>query len=337
VSASCRMDCGLCPAAERCGRTPNFCRLRSCRDCADSALLDMDVRRAVMAHLGGLDLSWPRPVRHHQPAELPVHLPVLVQAYADTVEVPWVAIHGSRLLGAGGRVTPKHRRRPLREVYRLGPTTRMAFELFVEDRTLEGVWARRHQLLEELAVLQLDLVLAPDYSVWRDASRFEAISQMRRAFVFYHEALEAGLPILPDVAWSLWEPDGRLWAEWVNAQVELRAVSIFCGGKRIHAERRAHLETVEDIALFHEAVRPGVAFVLGGVHSPRRLADYRRAAPGRRLAVCNGQAYATAQRRRLLDGQVGAGARSARECFLRNCAWNERVYSAVLGDSAHAV
>jgi hypothetical protein len=96
---------------------------RRCQDCTGSALLDMDVRRAVVAHLGGLDLDWPRPVRQQRPAGLPVHLPVLVRAYADPVDVPWVAIHGSRLLGTGGRVTPKHRQRPLREVYRLGPAT----------------------------------------------------------------------------------------------------------------------------------------------------------------------------------------------------------------------
>jgi hypothetical protein len=160
--------------------------------------------------------------------------------------------------------------------------------------------------------------------------------QQRRAWIFYHEALEAGLPILPDIGWSLWEPDGRLWAEWVNAEPGLHAVSIFCGGKRIHAERRAHHETVEDLALFHQAVRHEVAFVLGGVHSPRRLLDYRRATAGRQLVVCNGQAYALAQRRRLLAAGP-ASARSARDCFLSNCAWNEQVYKAVLGGSGDAL
>jgi hypothetical protein len=68
--------------------------------------LNLKVRRAAMASLGGLDLTWPRPVKHHQPAQLPLHLPVLVQAYADTVEIPWVALHGGRLLGTTGRLTP---------------------------------------------------------------------------------------------------------------------------------------------------------------------------------------------------------------------------------------
>jgi hypothetical protein len=296
----------------------------------------MEVRRAVVAYLGGLDLTWPRPVRHHQPPELPLHLPVLVQAYADEVNLPWVAIHGGRLLGPHGQITPKHRRRPLPEVYRLSPTTRIALELFVDDRVLEGVWGRRRQLLEELADLRFDLVLAPNFSVWRDASRFEMLVQQRRAWLFYHEACDAGLPILPDIGWSLWEPDGRLWSEWVNSQLDLRAVSIFCGGKRIHAEQRAHQETVEDIALFHQAVRPEVAFVLGGVHSPRRLLDYRRAAPGRQLVVCNGEAYALAQRRRLLAGEA-SGPWSPRECFLRNCAWSELRYRAILGERGDAV
>src|SRR6266536_137669 len=327
---ACRMDCSLCPAADRCGRTPNFCLLGRCPDCTDEPLLRMDVRRSVVERLGGLGLDWPRPVRHHRPVELPLHLPVLVQAYADPVEVPWVAIHGARLLGAQGRPTPKHRSRPLRDVYRLAPGTRVALELYVEDRVLEGIWARRRQLLTELAGLELDLVLTPNFSVWRDAPRFEQLLQARRASIWYHEALEAGLPVLPDLSWSLWEPDGRRWAEWVNAQAGLAAVSIFCGGKRIHAERRAHLESVEDVALLHDAVRAEVAFALGGVHSPRRLLDYRRATPGRQLAACNGQAYALAQRRRLLGEPEAPVARSARECFLRNCAWNDRVYAAVL-------
>jgi hypothetical protein len=85
----------------------------------------MDVRRRVIDQLGGLDFSWPRPVGHHQPTELPRHLPALIQAYADPVDVPWVALHAGRVLGVtGSQVTPKHLVRPLREVYRLVPGAR---------------------------------------------------------------------------------------------------------------------------------------------------------------------------------------------------------------------
>jgi hypothetical protein len=103
--------------------------------------------------------------------------------------------------------------------------------------------------------------------------------------------------------------------------------SIFCGGKRIHAERRAVQETVEDIALLHQAVRPNVTFVLGGIHAAERLAALRQAAPGRRLVVCNGEAYALAQRRRPIDGHRTFVARSARDCFLANCSYNDRLYT----------
>jgi hypothetical protein len=95
----------------------------------------MRVREAVVRHLGRFNLDWPRPVRPPQLAALPEHLPVLVQAYAKPVDVPWVALHGARLFGrAGEGLTPKHRR-PLREVYRLAPTTRLALEFCVDDRT----------------------------------------------------------------------------------------------------------------------------------------------------------------------------------------------------------
>ena len=284
----------------------------------------------MIEHLGGLDLNWPRPVRHPDLPTLPDHLPVLVQAYADQVDVPWVALHGGRVFGATGRwITPKHRR-PLREVYRLGPDTKLALQLYVEDRVLEGFWAARRRIIAELAGLGFDLVLTPNFSVWRTAERFDHLVQERRAIAVYHELVEAGVPAVPDVSFSFFEPDGRLWAEWINSQPQLQAVSIFCGGRKIHAEVRAHRETVEDIALFHRAVRPEVAFILGGVHAPARLVDYRRAAPGRRLVICNGMAYGLAQRRRLLTPGSDLVARSARECFLLNCAENDRAYASIL-------
>ena len=162
----------------------------------------------------------------------------------------------------------------------------------------------------------------------------EALIQQRRAFIHYHQLLEAGVTAVPDIGFSLFEPDGRLWAEWVNSQPTLEAVSLFCGGRKIHASRTAHVETVEDIALFHQAVRPEVTFILGGVHAPDRLRDYRRAAPGRRLIICNGMAYSLAQRRRLLAASVLPAARSARECFVLNSSRNDREYGRILAGVA---
>ena len=339
---ACGLNCDLCPAARRCGGRCNFCvvaghrmgasQCSGCGYCATSPLLNMDVRRKVMEGLGGLDLVWPHELVHPELPELPLHLPVLVQAYTDVVELPWVAIHGGRLLGVTGRgLTPKHRR-PLREVYRLAPTTKIALEFYVEDRVLEGLWASRGSVIDELSSLGVDLILAPNFSVWFDHPRFEALVQIRRAYCLYMEMVEAGLPAVPDISFNLFEPDGRLWAEWVNGQPSLQAVSLFCGGKKVHASRRHLRETLEDIARFHQAVRPEVTFVIGGVHAPDRLTAYRRAAPGRRLVFCNGVAYAVAQRRRLLDrAATPSVARSARDYFLLNTAFNERSYAAALG------
>jgi len=77
-------------------------------------------------------------------------------------------------------------------------------------------------------------------------------------------------------------------------------------------------------------VRPDVTFILGGIHAQERLVDYRRAAPHRHLVICNGMAYGLAQRRRLLGRAHDSVARSARECFLLNCAENDRAYASIL-------
>ncbi len=301
----------------------------SCGRCGDNPLLQMNAREAVVRHLGGLDLDWPRPVRHPQLPELPAHLPVLVQAYADPVDIPWVALHGARLFGlTGERLTPKHHR-PLREVYRLAPTTRLAVEFYVDDRVLEGLWRNRMLVIAQLRQLQVDLVLTPNFSVWATDMRFIHLINIRRAAIFYYLLVEAGVQAVPDISFYFFEPDGRLWADWVNGHPEVQAVSLFCGGKKIHASKRALRETVEDIALFHRAVRPDVTFILGGVHAPERLAAYCQAAPGRRLVFCNGMAYALAQRRKVLGAHAPV-ARSARDCFLLNCAHNDRTYRQIL-------
>ena len=312
------------------GRLGGACNLCIGSASPPSPLHSPEVLSRVITHLGGLDLAWPRPLRNPQLPDLPAHLPVLVQAYADHLAVPWVVLHGARVLGVtGSRITLKHMR-PVREVYRLSPSTRVALELFVEDRVLEGLWANRRQLIPAIKEMGFDLVLSPNFSVWRDACRVESVIQIKRSFAFYHELVEAGVVAIPDVGFSFFEPDGRLWADWINSQPELQAISLFCGGRKINAEKRALRETLEDIALLDEAVRPDVTFVLGGVHSAERLAQYRRAAPMRRLVCCNGMAYAMAQRRKLLDSRLPAGQRSARECFLLNCTHNDRVYTRLL-------
>src|SRR5207248_10931489 len=115
--------------------------------CLSRLLARMRLRASVMHLLGGLDLQWPRPVRHPQPRPLPDHLPVLVQAYVDPVDLPWVVLHGGRVLGITGRgLTPKHRR-PIREVYRLAPGTRVGLQCYVEDRVLEGLWTNRQRVM----------------------------------------------------------------------------------------------------------------------------------------------------------------------------------------------
>ena len=50
-------------------------------------------------------------------------------------------------------------------------------------------------------------------------------------------------------------------------------------GHKIHAEVRAHLETIADIAPLHRGVRPDVTFVIGGVHAAERLLDFGEQRP----------------------------------------------------------
>src|ERR1700687_926120 len=95
---ACGVHCDACPAAARCGKKPNFCLRGRCEECANAERM-MAERRSVVEHLGSLGIRWSRTVRHTTLPELPDHLPVLVQAYADPLDVPSVALHGGRVFG----------------------------------------------------------------------------------------------------------------------------------------------------------------------------------------------------------------------------------------------
>ena len=111
MTTACGLTCEVCPAASPCGKVCNFCmagRHRAhgenagCARCDTNPLLRMDIRRAVIDELGGLDFVWPRPVQHLQVGDLPLHLPVLVQAYAAKIDLPWVALPAGQVLGVPG-------------------------------------------------------------------------------------------------------------------------------------------------------------------------------------------------------------------------------------------
>jgi hypothetical protein len=192
---TCPLDCARCPALARCGETSNLCLLGRYDDCEEHPLLRMEVRRAVMEQLGGLDLSWPRPITHHPVDDLPPHLPVLVQAYADPIDVPWIALHAGRVwaspAGSDSQApAPASRGLPARPGHQAGAA------VLRRGPVLEGVWLQRRSVIAQLAQLGFDRVLAPNVSVWRSDSRLRVIRN-RTAYLarFVHD----GAPPLPAV------------------------------------------------------------------------------------------------------------------------------------------
>src|SRR5260370_11743955 len=91
---ACGLHCDACPAAARCGKKPNFFLRGRCEDWADAERM-MAERRRVVEHLGGLDLSWPRPVPHPVLPQLPDHLPFLAQPNPRPMVSPWFDHHTS--------------------------------------------------------------------------------------------------------------------------------------------------------------------------------------------------------------------------------------------------
>lgn len=72
---------------------------------------------------------------------------------------------------------------------------------YAEDPLVEAVWTQRHSnhLLERLAALRFDLVLAPNFSLYGNYPRAEMLLNLRRNLLIATELHARGVPVVPNI------------------------------------------------------------------------------------------------------------------------------------------
>lgn len=96
--------------------------------------------------------------------------------------------------------------------------TRTVLSGYGEDPLVEAFWTARHRdrLLETIAALRFDLVLACNYSIYGNWPRTEHLLNMRRALLLAAEFTAAGVTAIPNLYWFRLE-DLQRYADWVAA------------------------------------------------------------------------------------------------------------------------
>ncbi|GAA4554554.1 DUF4417 domain-containing protein [Amycolatopsis samaneae] len=96
-------------------------------------------------------------------------------------------------------------------------TTMTVLSGYGEDPLVEGFWTARHRdgLIERIAALRFDLVLAPNFSIYGNWPRAEHLLNMRRSLLLAAELADAGVPTVPNLYWYRLE-DLQRYAEWIG-------------------------------------------------------------------------------------------------------------------------
>jgi hypothetical protein len=119
----------------------------------------------------------------------------------------------------------------LREMLDMQSDQRIALTLFGADPLMEILWARRHQIVHQIAEANYDLVAPPSFSSRINHPPAEFLYNLKRSMVFFSMLQWAGVPTLPRLAW-LCDADAERVAGWCNSQAHLQMVTIDLAIKR---------------------------------------------------------------------------------------------------------
>ncbi|WP_216216875.1 DUF4417 domain-containing protein [Amycolatopsis aidingensis] len=112
------------------------------------------------------------------------------------------------------------------QILGLAESTLTVLSGYGEDPLVEAFWTARHRdgLIERIAALRFDLVLAPNYSIYGNWPRAEHLINMRRSLLLAGELADAGIATVPNLYWFRLE-DLRRYADWITAN-PLPAVAV---------------------------------------------------------------------------------------------------------------
>lgn len=164
--------------------------------------------------------------------ELPIFIPEVdggkMQEYEQEVNHPVYAVNIRRVLNKNtAKILPSWEGRNVREVLGLSPDKKVVLFMFGYDEMIEKIWTcqYKHNLWEEIAKMNFDVVAAPNYSIYGEHPRFEHLLNIRRNLLVTARMREAGINAIPNIYWWT-EKDFDRNVEWIkHSGIEMIAVN----------------------------------------------------------------------------------------------------------------
>lgn len=258
---------------------------------------------------------------------LPANIPVLPDRLTERIHIrDIIGIHGGNMLSSNGEnVARVYRTKGLQEALNLKEPVKGVLQFYVKDRTLEGIWDNRANVIGQLQEFPWQAVISPNFSVYEDAPRIDHLYNIKRSSIVYNEMIAAGLPAVPDISWYN-RIDLDQWIREINDRdIKCIAFSFQTVGTGTKASN-TYLNYVMGFKYLTDRISPETDIVLAGVASPARVKILRGICRNR-ISVLNQTAYVHSRRGILSEtGKSASGLIGKNDLMMRNIDFYDGAY-----------
>lgn len=266
MSCSFKGDCGGLSVSAGFYDCNSLCRCTDPSRCTKVCPNNKAQLIRAMKEVKGLSLATVPRVEAVSSVTLPRAIPMLYHASKreGPFAAPAVALSLFRMLNKQSGQLKYGSPQVLRSAFKLAPDTRVILSGTHTDPSLERVWglADRKAFFRALTGLGVDLLTAPNYSLFCDNPRLDDLHSMKRIAITYAEAQQAGLPTALHVNGRT-EHDYERWAKFVGEREEIQWLCLEFGtGAGRQSRIDFHVRQINAVARY--VSRPLRLIIRGG-------------------------------------------------------------------------
>lgn len=303
-------SCPACVFFDRCGGIQNSRPLLNCFDqfcCGDGSCDNVCPYKPDFAErlreINGLCFDDIPPLAQAEQT-LPRYVPLIHHKYSRSrlLPLPYAALELYDLfrLSSGNYRCVVDEPDDLRTHFRLASDTSIVLRGTAQDELLERYWSYRKTdaVAQQIARLNVSLVIGPNFSTFLDAPRTDALFNRKRQLMCLAELTEAGVSVAPHLSATM-PADWRFWANFLRNNSTLRHVALNC--QTGYKSPKEGCKAISEIASIQQQIGRELALILVGGAQFTAFASARF----KTVTLIDSEPFAKTMRRRLMAPSNG--------------------------------
>ena len=278
-----KLGCTTCPELGICGGLriaagvfdcSSLCACaRNAKRCCGVCRRDPRVFIARVNEVGGFEFETVSRCALLAARAIPEYVPIIYDGTnrCERLDGGVVALPLQRLFDRRSGTGRFDTREEMLAFFLLSPATRIVLTGVAEDRAIERWWsfADRPRLIESLRPLGIEMVTAPNYSIFTNVTRYDNLHNMKRIALTWSEFVAGGMPCALHVNGRT-DTDYKRWTNFIGEREEVSIVAFeFTTGTRSPVRGAYHCDQL--VALAAGVRRPLHLVLRGGRRYLRQL------------------------------------------------------------------